>query len=369
MSSATVKRDLDTDESTMHTAGPSSKKPKFEETSSDGPNGVESLDQLENPRATGSSINPSKREEPKRRKDFRNQDWGRKVGRNASDEEPREEGEKSIRYPKKKIAMLMSFCGTGCSGMQYQTNAQTIEGYLFDALVNAGAISKDNSNNPNKVDLQRSARTDAGVHAAGNVVSLKMITAPPIQPLNDAPNPPLHTTSSLISQINSLLPPQIRVWSFCRTRNKFNARMECDSRKYEYLFPSWMLLPPKPQSALGNRIWEERRATDATPLRNQSFWEEVVTNPTSIDETADYMQDLNRKRAWRVDAETLERFRAMIIEYEGTRNFWNYTIGREFMERQSQRYMIKLEVLDPQIIQGTEWISVRFHGQSFMLHQ
>jgi tRNA U38,U39,U40 pseudouridine synthase TruA len=27
----------------------------------------------------------------------------------------------------------------------------------------------DNSNDPKKVDVQRSARTDAGVHAAGNV--------------------------------------------------------------------------------------------------------------------------------------------------------------------------------------------------------
>jgi tRNA pseudouridine38-40 synthase len=46
--------------------------------------------------------------------------------------------------------------------------AQTIEGDLFTALVKAGAVSADNSDDHRKVDVQRAARTDAGVHAAGN---------------------------------------------------------------------------------------------------------------------------------------------------------------------------------------------------------
>jgi tRNA pseudouridine38-40 synthase len=31
--------------------------------------------------------------------------------------------------------------------------------------------------------------------------------------------------------------------------------------------------------------------------------------------------------------------------------------------------MIKMDVRDPVVFNGTEWISFRFHGQSFMLHQ
>jgi tRNA pseudouridine38-40 synthase len=52
-----------------------------------------------------------------------------------------------------------------------------------------------------KVNLGRAARTDAGVHAAGNLVSLKMITAVPSVP-------------DIIARINTELPPQIRVWSY-----------------------------------------------------------------------------------------------------------------------------------------------------------
>lgn len=47
--------------------------------------------------------------------------------------------------------------------------SRTIEGDVFEALVKAGAVSADNSTDHRKVDVQRAARTDAGVHAAGNV--------------------------------------------------------------------------------------------------------------------------------------------------------------------------------------------------------
>jgi tRNA pseudouridine38-40 synthase len=55
-----------------------------------------------------------------------------------------------------------------------------------------------------QVGLQRAARTDAGVHAAGNVVSIKMITEVPGVP-------------DMLARINEELPPEIRLWSFVST--------------------------------------------------------------------------------------------------------------------------------------------------------
>lgn len=52
-----------------------------------------------------------------------------------------------------------------------------------------------------QVSLARAARTDAGVHAAGNVVSLKMIITIP-------------GVSDLVAKINEELPPEIRVWGY-----------------------------------------------------------------------------------------------------------------------------------------------------------
>jgi tRNA pseudouridine(38-40) synthase len=52
-----------------------------------------------------------------------------------------------------------------------------------------------------KVNLGRAARTDAGVHAAGNVVSIKMIVSVP-------------GVDDIASRINDELPPEIRVWGY-----------------------------------------------------------------------------------------------------------------------------------------------------------
>lgn len=51
-----------------------------------------------------------------------------------------------------------------------------------------------------KVGLGRAARTDAGVHAAGNVVSMKLI--------KDIPG-----VQDMVARINEELPPEIRLWS------------------------------------------------------------------------------------------------------------------------------------------------------------
>jgi tRNA pseudouridine38-40 synthase len=118
---------------------------------------------------------------------------------------------KTPRLPKRQCALLIGFCGSGYSGMQFQPNARTIEGTLFEALVKAGAISEDNSDDPMKVNLARAARTDAGVDAAGNVVSIKII--------NEIPG-----VDNLVAKINEELPPQIRLWDIARTVNSFNAR-------------------------------------------------------------------------------------------------------------------------------------------------
>jgi len=92
-----------------------------------------------------------------------------------------------------------------------QPDTRTIEGVLFDALVRVGAVSSDNADDPTKVSLGRAARTDAGVHAAGNLVSLKLITQIPGVP-------------DVVAPINRLLPPEIRVWGIIRVQNSFNAR-------------------------------------------------------------------------------------------------------------------------------------------------
>lgn len=148
----------------------------------------------------------------------------------------------------------------------YRNNEfRTIEGDLFNALVAARAISKANANDPKKSGLTRCARTDKGVHAAGNVISLKLIVEDP----------------DVLHNINSHLSSQIRVWGIERTTGSFSCYHACDSRWYEYLIPTFAFLPPHPNSYLGEQL--DKLATEANDEEGYrsrqkevaKFWDEV----------------------------------------------------------------------------------------------
>ncbi|KAF8817434.1 pseudouridine synthase [Phlegmacium glaucopus] len=283
---------------------------------------------------------------------------GGRRSRNEEDEErgtllsPTGEMEpKALRLPKRLCALLLGFCGSGYRGMQIQPGPipLTIENVLFNALVKVGAVSQDNADNPTKVGLARAARTDAGVHAAGNVVSLKMIiTIPGVE--------------DLIASINEQLPPAIRVWGYGRVQRSFNARLNCESRKYTYFFPTYLLIPPKPGSGIHRVLMDHvAQNPDAPPTPTSDFWEH--------DDTGSREEDLVRKRSWKVGQEQVQALRNIVQQFEGTHNYHNFTAGRDSSDPSCKRHMKKIQVSDPVVYGETEWISVLFHGQSFMLHQ
>ncbi|KAI9166536.1 tRNA pseudouridine synthase 1 [Paramyrothecium foliicola] len=338
------------------------------------------------------------------------------------------------RRPKKKVAVMIGYAGTGYKGMQLNGEEKTIERDLFQAFIAAGAISKANADDPRKSSLARCARTDKGVHAAGNVISLKLI-------IED---------EDVVEKINANLPEQIRVWGINRTNNSYNCYQLCDSRWYEYLMPSYCLLPPHPNTFLGKRVAElnkEYGAEDEVNARLadvKDFWTEVeekeikpilaglpadikakvlervhvedIGNAESgegkeadegeakpsdtpaeqskpeveagsvpegsfkpkhreLDAVDFALRDIksayiSAKRRYRVSKERLQQLQAALDKYEGTNNFHNYTVQKAFSDPSAKRH-IKSFVVNPEpiIIGDTEWLSLKVHGQSFMMHQ
>ena len=117
------------------------------------------------------------------------------------------------------------------------------------------------------------------------------------------------------------------------------AHRSCDSRKYTYFFPSYLLIPPKPNSAFTRGHQAAPTYGDpSSAVLQHPFWDVPGVESSSPEE------DLARKRHWRVSANDVNKLRAAVKKFEGTHNFHNFTVGREFSDRSNQRNMIKIQV-------------------------
>jgi tRNA pseudouridine38-40 synthase len=107
--------------------------------------------------------------------------------------------------------LTIEYEGTRYSGWQAQGNtAKTVQGHLIRAATQTFG----------EVDLGGAGRTDAGVHAAGQVAHLRMRkAAEPIQ---------------ITRKLNDLLPHDIHVLQTVRASDGFHARHDATSRVYMY---------------------------------------------------------------------------------------------------------------------------------------
>lgn len=76
-----------------------------------------------------------------------------------------EASEKKVmtRVKKRKMVLMMSYCGEGYLGMQKNPGTRTIEGEFFDAMLKANYIDQEAYDKPQSFKFQRAARTDKNV--------------------------------------------------------------------------------------------------------------------------------------------------------------------------------------------------------------
>nr|XP_043637288.1 putative tRNA pseudouridine synthase [Erigeron canadensis]XP_043637289.1 putative tRNA pseudouridine synthase [Erigeron canadensis] len=140
--------------------------------------------------------------------------------------------EKWQPYRKKKVVMRVGYVGTDYRGLQMQKDdsVSTIEKELETAIYKAGGIRDSNFGDLNKIAWARSSRTDKGVHSLSTMISLKMEI--PEYAWTGDPN-----GIALANLVNTYLPKNIRVFSILPSQRSFDARRECNIRKYSYLLP------------------------------------------------------------------------------------------------------------------------------------
>lgn len=125
-----------------------------------------------------------------------------------------------------KYKIVLEYDGTNYSGWQTQKNAKSIQGTLITAAQNfLGA----------PVEIQGAGRTDAGVHALGQVAHLEFV-----KKLN---------METLRIGLNDNLPASINVLRVENAQPRFHARHHAVSRSYLYLIA-------KRRTAFGKRyVW------------------------------------------------------------------------------------------------------------------
>lgn len=115
--------------------------------------------------------------------------------------------EKKMNYK-----MILQYDGTRYNGWQKQGNTDnTIQGKLETLLSRIAG---------EPVEIHGAGRTDAGVHAAGQVANAKFHTD-----LSD---------EELLQTINHYLPEDIEVTSLARMPERFHSRLNAVDKTYEY---------------------------------------------------------------------------------------------------------------------------------------
>jgi tRNA pseudouridine38-40 synthase len=113
--------------------------------------------------------------------------------------------------PLRNIRLLLEYDGTRYHGWQRQTDAATIQQTLEEALER---LTRE------KVALIGSGRTDAGVHALGQVANFRIEITIPLKAFHDG--------------LNSMLPPDIAVLEAAEVPPEFHARKSARAKTYEY---------------------------------------------------------------------------------------------------------------------------------------
>ncbi|GMV07313.1 MAG: tRNA pseudouridine synthase A [Gemmatimonadota bacterium] len=110
-----------------------------------------------------------------------------------------------------RLQLTVHYDGSGFHGWQFQPDQRTVQGELEAALSRL-------ADRPRTV--VGSGRTDAGVHATGQVASVDM--------------PPKWVPDALHRALNAVLPPDIWVKDVHRVQKDFHPRYDAQRRSYEY---------------------------------------------------------------------------------------------------------------------------------------
>ena len=145
----------------------------------------------------------------------------------------------------KNIKIVIEYDGTDYHGWQCQANLPTVQKTIEDAL---RQITGEN------VKITGSGRTDAGVHAMGQVASF--LTETQLGP------------ETLRKALNSTLPRDISIIKALEVPDGFHAQFSSRSKIYEYR----ILNRPHPPALQRNRVWHIPEKLDIGKMKKAASY-------------------------------------------------------------------------------------------------
>jgi tRNA pseudouridine38-40 synthase len=131
-----------------------------------------------------------------------------------------------------RLKLTVAYDGTGFRGWARQPGQRTVEGVLVEAL---GRVY------PSSAKLAVAGRTDTGVHALGNVVSVDVKGGPP--------------PDRAVEALNAVLPEDVALIHADEADPGFHARHSAKSRSYRYRI--WRLRSRSPFE-VNRSLWHPR---------------------------------------------------------------------------------------------------------------
>jgi tRNA pseudouridine38-40 synthase len=139
----------------------------------------------------------------------------------------------------RNIKLTLCYDGTNFHGWQRQPNLRTVQQVLEEALKQV---------NPGPTVATASSRTDAGVHALGQVVHFLTVAR--------------HSTETYVRALNALMPGDVRVLDAQEKPQAFHATLDAKSKRYRYVIDNgpiaspfqlryaWHVRPPLDEAAM-----------------------------------------------------------------------------------------------------------------------
>ena len=190
----------------------------------------------------------------------------------------------------KNVKIIIEYDGTDYHGWQCQADLPTVQKTIEDAI---RKITRED------VKTTGSGRTDAGVHAIGQVANFFIETQ--------------MDTDTLRKALNSTLPRDISIIKAQEVPDGFHAQFSSRSKVYEYR----IFNRPHPPALQRNRVWHIQEKLDTKKMREAAAYLEG-THDFSVFATADITVKTTVRTVKRVHVrKTREEIISVEIEADG----------------------------------------------------